>query len=148
MDALLKEFLSYPFSDSVIRDINIISLSDGSDIQLKLFLCEVKDDATYFRECNVLFQDCIMFDSHMNLKGKSRVSDSIGNVSCSPFRDSELFGIATKELNTVRIGYDMSQYDDYIHFNIRFVIPGGYMNIVARDFKLTKTENLLSWKQL
>ena len=122
-------FVKLPWHDAKMLELRLFrdSIFDQDNLACSV---EFEISRGSWRRAVVLIQDCTIVKIDLDLDGKKVCSDSIFKATCeikSSFRRSREVGQLKNESNPL---------DDYYHFNIVLVSPGGELSIIAKGFEV------------
>ena len=118
-------FNGLPWHDSQLLGVTISASAEEEKQSVVLDLAfragrEWRVTAATFRECTIVQLD-------LDLDGMRVCGHSINTARC--LRESPL----KEQLTRTKLKYEDNPLDDYYHFRIAMINPGGELNIVAKD---------------
>jgi hypothetical protein len=122
MDSVLERFNSIRWHDSKLLGIAIYR-TDGED-KIKLSF-QLYEDGGTLKAVEMVFRQTTYVEVRVDLEGKRVCADDISGAECSV--SSEW----TTELSKQN---PHDNFDEYLHFAIYLIPPGGKVDILAKDY--------------
>jgi hypothetical protein len=135
MEDICKRFHERDLHDSKLRSFALVRRKDEDgnileDMCFEIDLLSWTPERSDYTRAELIFHECVIVMMDLDLGGKLSCSDDIAGANCAI--DSDL---RKQQLDT-HFKYERDYLDDYLHFRIMLVPPGGEINIFAKDFSL------------
>ncbi|SRR5581483_720040 len=127
-----SEFTNLPWHDAKLLEVRVFRDSVDQDNLSCTINFETARNS--WRRAVVLFRNCTITKIDLDLDGKRVCADSIFDAAC------ELESALKKSLEVGQLKNERKPLNDYYHFRISLVSPGGEVNVFAKDFDLTWTD--------
>lgn len=124
-DLAIQRFNAIPWHDSKLLSLCFYRENSQEVVKISLQLLE---GGGALRPVELLFHESTYLKLEVDLEGKSQCSDDISEANCSA--DSDW-------LRTLSAENPYDSFEDFLHFKIGLIPPGGAINILAKDFVLT-----------
>jgi hypothetical protein len=136
MQKICDNFNKYDFHDSKLISFKLIRKELGNgfiseDICFTLKLLErMQEGRTQLTNAKLILKDCRIIKMDIDLVGKRLCADDIANAKC------EINSDLKSSLQSGYLKYEEGALNDYLHFNITLIPPGGTIDILAKKFEL------------
>ncbi|WP_260703473.1 hypothetical protein [Edaphobacter flagellatus] len=123
----VSEFTNLPWHDAKLLELRVFRDSALNQDNLSCTI-DFEMARNSWRRAVVLFQNCTIAKIDLDLDGKRVCADSIFEATC------ELESALKKSLEAGQLKNERQPLNDYYHFRILLVSPGGELNVFAKDF--------------
>jgi hypothetical protein len=130
IDTTIKRFNAIRWHDSKLVGLCIYRAEGDERIRISLELLSADGALT---PAEVTFGRCAYFDADVYLHAKSMCSDDISSAECCESSDWKSTVSRPSPYDVIQGGRRLEQF---LHFRISMCVPGGTINILARDFSL------------
>lgn len=132
-DIICQRFNKINWHDSKLIEINIAYISDYHryDIYLKIKLLTNPMPGHYdWRDAILRIRDCTIIRMNVDLTAKLTCADDISVAYCE--KETPL----KKQIERVDLTHEENPLADYLHFHLGLIVPGGDVDIFAKNFDL------------
>lgn len=124
-----SEFTNLPWHDAKLLEVRMFR--DSADQDNVSCTIDFEMARNSLRRAVVLFRNCTIAKIDLDLDGKRVCADSIFDATC------ELESAFKNSLEADQLKNERKPLNDYYHFRILLVSPGGELDVFAKDFDLT-----------
>lgn len=87
------------------------------------------------KRCTLRLVDCAYLEAALDLDGKRIVGGALAIASCDVTSDWK------EAIQKKLVAEDANSLASYLHFRLRFINPGGEINVLAKDFVLAERQS-------
>ena len=130
MEDVIQRFNRIEWHDSKLRGVSLFTV--GSEEQVKISL-ELLGEGSAYSPVEITFRDCAYFEAEVYSHAKLQCSDDINGAACYASSQWKTSVSEPGPFDPILGGRGL---EDYLHFEIYLCVPGGIINILAKDFSL------------
>jgi hypothetical protein len=134
MNSTIARFNAIQWHDSKL--LGLCFYRSGVEERVKVSL-ELLGEGGVLTPAEIIFKECAYIGADVYLEAKSMCSDDISDAEC---RESSDWKNTVSEPGPYDVIRGDRRLEQFLHFRITMCVPGGTINILAKDFSLeTKT---------
>lgn len=130
MEDVIQRFNRIEWHDS--KFVGLSFYNTGSDQEVKASLKLLREDNSY-SPAEITFHECAYIEADVYLEATRRFSDDIIDAACYASSQWKTSVSEPGPYDPILGGRGL---EDYLHFEIYLCVPGGIINILAKDFSL------------
>ncbi len=128
VDDICNQFEKLRWHDSKLKEFRLYEVANRDEVSIEILWVPVSGND--WTAGKVIFSNCTYLINDMDLDGKRLCADSIACGICEI--DSELKHRLIRE----QFPLEPRHLDDFLHFNIHLIDPGGDIHIFAKSFEV------------
>lgn len=128
----IPRFNSLFLHDSKLVGVSLFKADEEDRVKLSL---ELLGEDGSFTPAEIIFKECVYFQTDLYLAAKSMCADGISNVKCYETSDWKSMVSKPSPYDPIQGGRG---FENHLHFSVSMCPPGGTINVLAKDFSLEK----------
>jgi hypothetical protein len=130
----VQRFNSLFLHDSKLVGMSLFKVEEEDRVKLSLEL--LGEDGT-LTPAEIIFKECVYFQTDFYLAAKSMCGDDISNAKCYASSDWKSMVSEPGPYDPIQGGRGI---EEHLHFSVSICHPGGTINVLAKDFSLESSK--------